>query len=187
VQWIVLTVLVAGLVAGAVWLDRDRHAPVAGYGPIPQPGATLATPGSSLAIGEPAPNFRLLDTEGNVVELSRRRGRPVLIHFWTTWCLDCAVDLPVLQDLSGHYGDYLQVLGIGVGEPAGRVEAAAGRHGANYTMLLDRDGSVAAAYGVTAYPVTVVIDAGGVVRAIHEGPVDIGGLQGQIEALGAGQ
>lgn len=35
----------------------------------------------------------------------------VPLHFWTTWCLDCAVELPVIQDLAEQYEEELQVIG----------------------------------------------------------------------------
>lgn len=182
-QRIVLVALVILLVTGALWADRGRHHPVAGYGVIPQPGEASAVLESGLDAGDPALNFRLLDTDGEIVELSSLRGRPALIHFWTTWCLDCAVDLPVLQELAVQYGEGIEVIGIAVGEPAGRIEAAAGRHGARYRMLLDRDEEVSRAYGVTTYPVTYVIDADGVIVGIQVGPVAADELRNQVETV----
>jgi peroxiredoxin len=183
-QRIVLVALVTLLVTGALWADRDRHDPVAGYGVIPQPGAmSVAALESGLDVGNLAPNFRLLGVDGEIVELSSLRGRPVLVHFWTTWCLDCAVSLPMMQELSGRYGDGLHVLGIDVGESASRVETAAERHGAGYPMLLDRDESVAGSYGVTTYPATVVIDPEGVVVSIQAGTATSDEVRNQVEAV----
>jgi peroxiredoxin len=187
VQRVALIAVVIALVASAFWLDRNRPAPVAGYGPILQPGGVTVVTGSGLAVGELAPDFRLRTTDGEIVELSSLRGQPVVLHFWTTWCLDCAADLPALQELAGAEGDGVTVLGIDVGEPAGRVQDAAARHGAGYPMLLDRDEAVAAAYGATAYPATVLVDASGVVQAIHQGPISPDELRSQVDDLGAGQ
>lgn len=186
-QRIVSVMLVTVLVVVTLALDRGRHAPVAGYGPIPQPGATGPAAGSGLAIGDPAPNFLLLDTDDDIVELAGLRGQSVVLNFWTTWCLACPADLAVLQDLSAQADDGLHVIGIDAAEPAGRVQAATERHGVDYRMLLDRDGSVAAAYGVTGYPVTVLVDAEGVIQRIEDGPVNIDALRSAIDALAAGQ
>jgi len=185
---IVVIALVVTLVVGALWLDRDRHEPVAGYGVIPQSGETSALMGGSgLNAGDPAPNFRLLAADSEIVELASLRGQPVVLHFWTTWCLDCAAELPVLQDLSGRYGDRLHVIGIDVGETAGRVRTTAARNGARYPMLLDRDEEISRAYGVTTWPVTIMIDANGIVSGIQSGPFVAGELENQIDALVAGQ
>ncbi|MDQ3656810.1 MAG: redoxin domain-containing protein [Chloroflexota bacterium] len=183
-QRIVLIALVILLVTGALWADRGRHDPVAGYGVIPQPGAmSVAALESGLDVGNLAPNFRLLGANGEIVELSDLRGQPVLLHFWTTWCLDCAVELPVMQELAVQYGDDLQVIGVDVGEPAGRIDATAERYGARYPMLLDRDEEVSLAYGVTTYPATVIIDADGVVVSIQAGTVTPGEVRNQVEAV----
>lgn len=184
---IVTISLVILLGAGALWADRGRHDPVAGYGPIPQPGEASVALESGLDAGDPAPNFRLLGTDGEIVELSSLRGQPVLLHFWTTWCLDCAAEIPVIQDLSEQNGEGLQVIGIDVGEPPGRVEKAADRHGATYPILLDRDETVAAAYGISTYPATITIDADGVVVGIQAGPVAADELRNQIELVAVSQ
>lgn len=179
-------ILVIVLVAGALWADRNRHDPVAGYGPIPQPGmSSVSGPGPGLQVGDLAPNFRLLGTDGDIVELASLRGQPVLIHFWTTWCLDCAADLPLMQDLSARYGEAVQVIGIDAGEPAARVDESAERHGVTYQVLLDRDEAVAAAYGVSIYPTTILIDADGVLHSIQAGPVAIDEVETGIDAMAA--
>lgn len=184
---IVRIALVVALVIGALWADRGRHEPVAGYGVIPQPGATAeAIPLAALAVGAQAPNFRLPGADGEIVELAGLRGQPTVLHFWTTWCLTCADDLPVMQDLAERSDD-VQVLGIDVGEPAGRVSAAADRHGVTYPMALDRDESVARAFGVVDYPATILVGADGVITSIQAGPVTSDALREQVDALVGGQ
>jgi hypothetical protein len=54
-------------------------------------------------------------------------------------------------------------------------------------MLLDRDEEVSRAYGVTTWPVTIMIDANGIVSGIQSGPFVAGELENQIDALVAGQ
>lgn len=175
--------LVALLALGAPWLDRDRHEPIAGYGVIPQPGeVTVTAPGPALVVGQQASNFRLLATDGEVVELASLRGRPVLLHFWTTWCLECTSAMPGLQQLATDRGD-LQLLAIDVAEDSGRAGDAADRLGVTYPVLLDTDEEVSHRYGVWEYPVTIVIDAEGVIVAIHAGPMPLDQVRAEVEAL----
>jgi peroxiredoxin len=174
--------LVLALVFGAVWMDRDRHDPVPPYGIVPQP-ATTTVPvlDSAPTAGDPAPNFRLLATNGDVVELADLRGQPLVIHFWTTWCLECAPELSALQQAESDQG--IQVVGIAVGETSDRVDQAADTGGASYPMLLDRDKEVSHYYGVWDYPATLVIDADGVIGSVTMGPISPEDLQRQLDSV----
>jgi len=60
----------------------------------------------------PAPEFALPDLAGQTVRLIELRGRPVLVHFWATWCTACWSELPELVKLQERYGDDLVILGI---------------------------------------------------------------------------
>lgn len=49
----------------------------------------------------PAPELTLTGLDGSSRKLSEFRGRPVLLHFWATWCPPCKEELPGLLEL-GH-------------------------------------------------------------------------------------
>jgi peroxiredoxin len=174
-----MTLVTCLLVAGAIWLDRDRPAPAGAYGIVPQPGAATVAAPAPLEVGDMVPNFRLRSTDGTHVELASLRGQPVILTFWTTWCLACLDQLPAMQQVAGAHGD-VRALGIAVGEPSGRVSSAADDHGATFPMLLDSDKAVAHTYGYWDYPVTLVIDADGVITAIHSGPVSAEEMEADI-------
>ena len=56
-------------------------------------------------VGMPAPDFRLVDADGNSVLFSELRGnRPVLLNFWAAWCPPCREELPLLQAVHDTYG-----------------------------------------------------------------------------------
>ena len=51
-----------------------------------------AIPGKAMA-----PDFELVDTEGQTHRLSDYRGRTVIINFWTTWCPPCREEIPSMN------------------------------------------------------------------------------------------
>src|ERR1700690_1357261 len=60
-----------------------------------------------------APAFVLTDLSGHTLDLSRYKGKVVLLDFWATWCEPCRKELPKLVKLQASHGNQgLQVIGI---------------------------------------------------------------------------
>ncbi len=61
----------------------------------------LAVPNISFAIckkpGDIAPDFNLVDIDGNYVKLSDYKGKVVFITFWATWCAKCWEEMDFIK------------------------------------------------------------------------------------------
>jgi thiol-disulfide isomerase/thioredoxin len=122
-----------------------------------QQSGTASGPAPALA-GE------LLD--GKPVALAAFAGRPVLVHFWATWCPICraeqgsidalARDVPVITVAmqSGSREEVIQFL---------RKEAL------SFPVLNDPDGVIAARWGVRAVPASFIVDGAGQIRFLEIG------------------
>jgi len=107
-----------------------------------------------------APNFTLLDTDGNNISLSDFKGKIVIVNFWTTWCGPCRYEIPDLVELYKKYNKDLIVLGISLDYDGPSVvpqfEESIG--GVNYPLLYGNN-DVANLYGgVSGVPTTFIID-----------------------------
>lgn len=157
---------------GAVLFETGviQVAPASWPLPPPRPAgfrlpAPAAVPATAPAIGTPAPAFALPPLGGgDPAPLSRWRGRPVVLYFWTSWCAHCRQGLPVLQELAGS-ADRLAIVGINILEPGATVQAQVQRSGITFPVLLDQDGAVSRAYGVGAVPAVFFLDAAGNVQS----------------------
>ncbi len=119
--------------------------------------------------GDVAPNFVLKTPAGKTVELSSLRGHGVWLNFWATWCPNCKVELPIVEQEHKIFGNQVQIIGVDVQESAQTVAKFSAERGLTYPMVLDSQGGVAAAYGVTALPTSVFIGPNGVIRAVYTG------------------
>ena len=119
---------------------------------------------SSLKIGDAAPDFELPTLDGDTVRLSQFKGRPVLLSIGASWCPDCRVEAPILQDLHEQYPE-LVVLLVDSGESRGIVQNFADEFGFTFPVLLDQDSGVSNLYQIFAIPTELFIDADGIIRA----------------------
>ncbi|HZI95052.1 MAG TPA: TlpA disulfide reductase family protein, partial [Patescibacteria group bacterium] len=71
---------------------------------------TLA--GSRPGTGDPIPPLHLYDLKGHQVLLESFRGKPVLLHFWATWCQHCRTEMPLLEQTARAHAGKLVVLGV---------------------------------------------------------------------------
>ena len=100
-----------------------------------------------LKPGDKAPDFTLLDQQGNKVRLKDFRGRRVLAYFYpkadTPGCTTQACEL---RDASPRIGD-TAVLGISP-DPPKRQAKFDEKYGLGFPLLADEDHAVAEAYDV---------------------------------------
>ena len=108
-----------------------------------------------------APDFTVLDMEGNEVKLSDFRGKPVVLNFWTSWCFYCMVEMPDFEEARKAYPD-VQFLMVNATSDANETIDDAKEFIRNkdfgFDYFFDVDGEAADAYRVTGYPMTVFID-----------------------------
>ncbi|MCB9896973.1 MAG: redoxin domain-containing protein [Planctomycetes bacterium] len=128
-----------------------------------------------------APDVTLTALDGSTRKLSDLRGQVVVLDFWATWCKPCIQGLPILERVVDELGPRGVVLwAVDVREPAETIEAFFEKRGTRWPVALDRDGSIAAAYGVRPIPHTVIVGKDGRVFDVHTGFDD--GLEKSLRA-----
>lgn len=138
--------------------------------------------------GEPAPDFRLalLGGEGESAQMSLAdlAGRPVVINFWTTWCVECRTEMLELERLHRTYAGELAVLGVNMRESERIVRRFLEEVPATYPILLDRDKRVSRAYRVSGVPETWIVSPEGVALRHFVGPVSAVQIERALVELG---
>lgn len=110
-----------------------------------------------------APDFTLQTLTGERFSLYEKRDKPVFLNFWATWCIPCVAEMPDMQKLHETLSDSILIVGIDLGESADTVQHFVQDRGFTYTFVLDLEETVRDAYKVSGIPVSVFIDANGMI------------------------
>ncbi|MCC5856229.1 MAG: redoxin domain-containing protein [Idiomarina sp.] len=136
---------------------------------------------ASPEIGQPAPDFRVVDTQGQYHTLSDFSGRTVMLE-WTNH--DCPFvvkhyrtdNMQSLQrEMTGEGAVWLTVISSAPGtqghvSPARADELTATRNAAPTAVLLDESGEMGRAYDARVTPHMYVIDENGILK--YAGGID---------------
>jgi cytochrome c biogenesis protein CcmG/thiol:disulfide interchange protein DsbE len=135
------------------------------------------------AIGAPAPDVLLDTLDGAHARLASFQGAPLVVNFFATWCVPCKAELPLLQSRYVQLRSRgLRVLGVDQQEDASQVRAFVKAHGVTYPVVID-GGAAIDAYGGHAIPMSLFIDAHGVLRAVHIGEMSADMLDDDLQKI----
>nr|WP_137676238.1 TlpA disulfide reductase family protein [Parerythrobacter lutipelagi] len=92
--------------------DREAPEEAQQQGELAGAKAGLAGELDRSSAGELMPATIVVDPDGNELNLAALQGQPVLLNLWATWCAPCVVEMPMLDELAGEYGDALRVVTV---------------------------------------------------------------------------
>jgi thiol-disulfide isomerase/thioredoxin len=135
----------------------------------PNARAQKVGPGSS------SPEIDLPTLNGGRVKLSALKGHPVVITFWGTWCPPCREEFPQLVAAQKQYRDAgLVVLAVNERDQELTTKAVqdfVNEFGVDFPVALDSRGRTRRNFRLVGLPTTIFLDAAGVIRAVHPGPI----------------
>jgi cytochrome c biogenesis protein CcmG/thiol:disulfide interchange protein DsbE len=140
----------------------------------------------SPLIGKPMPAFDLVALDGSDISSADLAGRPMVVNFWASWCIPACVDEhPVLLDTQAQLGDEVQLVGILYHDQPADAREFLVRYGdGGWPNGDDSSGAVPRAFGVLGPPETFFVDADGIVRAKHYGPLTEADMATNLALIG---
>ena len=191
IGWIITAVLLIGLIAGAsVLYNRLGEAyqmdalatqapPVEAEGTVPE--QTEAEDSMT------APDFTVVDADGNEVKLSDFFGKPIVLNFWASWCGPCRSEMPDFDEKYQELGDDVQFLMVnmtdGSRETLDIAKAFVADSGFSFPVFYDVNYDAAITYGVSSLPTTYFIASDGTLVAYGMGAIDAETLQRGIDMI----
>jgi cytochrome c biogenesis protein CcmG, thiol:disulfide interchange protein DsbE len=117
------------------------------------------------SINAAAPALVLSELGGDTFDLTKLRGKVVLVNYWATWCAPCKKEMPILNSFYRRYHEQgLEIIGISADRPQDFAKMRSMSGSLSYpTSTMDRisDNGFGPPEG---FPLTYVIDREGVVR-----------------------
>jgi cytochrome c biogenesis protein CcmG, thiol:disulfide interchange protein DsbE len=126
----------------------------------------------SPLVGKPAPAFdlpqlRTPETRSSQADLV---GTPTLVNVWASWCVACRDEHEVLLRLAR--ARRVRVLGLNYKDERDKALDWLSRLGDPYeSIIVDADGRAAIDWGVYGVPESFLVDAKGIIRYKHVGPL----------------
>ena len=134
-----------------------------------------------------APDFTVLDKDGNTVRLSEKFGKPIVINFWATWCPPCKQELPDFDKLCKEYGDRVVFMMVnltdGYRDTVDGTKRFVSGKGYTFPVYFDTKDNAASAYNVSSIPQTTFIDAKGNIYTTRIGAMNEATLRIYLNAL----
>ena len=117
------------------------------------------------------PSVIVVDSSGTEINTGDLlTGNTLVVSLWSTWCVPCRRELPQLQEFAAKHHD-VSVVAVNLGDKLDSVAAYADEIGLTMPVIIDTEGRVSSALGVTSVPSTLVIDLHGKVIATHVGEI----------------
>ena len=136
----------------------------------------------SPLIDKPAPAFSaaLLSQPDKTVTRDALLGKVWLLNVWASWCAPCRDEHPLCVAYARQ--TQVPIYGLNYKDKPAAAQQWLRQLGNPYTeSLTDPEGRIGIDYGVYGVPETFVIDALGVVRLKHVGPITVEVLRDKIE------
>lgn len=102
-----------------------------------------------------------------------KHGKPIILHFWATWCPTCKMEAENIERVSKKY----EVLTIAVNSGSDeKIKQYLKGKGLSFRVLNDKEGSWAQQFKVEAFPTTFIYDAEGELKFTEVGYTTTAGL-----------
>ena len=135
-------------------------------------------------VGRTAPTFQAELLDGGEFDLEARRGKPVVLAFWASWCGPCRQELPALSQLQAERDD-VQIIAVNVDRDAELARRFLQKVEVELPIVWDNEAVSMGQYNVMSMPTTFLIDAQGTLKFKKVGYSSQKGLSELIAALEA--
>lgn len=134
-----------------------------------------------------APDFTVLDIDGNPVKLSDLFGKPIVLNFWASWCSPCKSEMPEFNEVYKDLGEDITFVMVNLVDGQRETKETGTQYiteqGFSFPVYFDTEQEAANAYGIRSIPTTVFIDKDGYIVTGAQGTIDAETLKKGIDLI----
>ena len=105
------------------------------------------------------------------------KNKPIMIHFWATWCPVCKLEAPNIEKISKDYDVITIAVQSGSQE---EIQAYLDEHKLHFNVVNDKDGFYAKKFNITVFPTTLIYDKEGRLKFSDVGYTTTAGLYSRM-------
>ena len=161
---LLIAVVVLAISVGGGWLwssasEPDLDARLTTPGEVPYP--TIAT--NSAVAGTSLPHASLLTLDNKTIDSTTLIGKPLILNFWYSTCEPCRREMPVLAASADAHSATVRFVGINMNDSVETAKESITKYNVLYDIMFDPSGSLISDLGIATAPMTLFVDAQGVI------------------------
>lgn len=127
-------------------------------------------------VSGPAPQIQAKTLAGQQFDLSAA-DKPILVHFWATWCGICKLEQGSIQSISADYP--VITVAMQSGDDM-EVQAYLDEHQLSFPVINDVAGDISASFGVYGVPASFIVNRDGEIVTAERGYTTGWGLRARL-------
>lgn len=120
-------------------------------------------------------SFKLIDNTEYIVQ----KDKPIIIHFWATWCPICKIEASNIEKLSKDY----EVITIAIQSPHNDIIEYLKDNDLTFNVVEDFDGGYLDKFKVKVFPTTFIYDKDKVLKFSEVGYTSTAGLYSRMALI----
>lgn len=138
----------------------------------------------TLKVGAEAPDFEVVDLNGETFRLSDYKGKGIVLNFWGTWCEPCKREFPAMERQYKHFDSLgVKLIAINIEQSDLEVKRYVKNMGMTFPVAIDKTRSIINAYSVKPLPTTILINQDGIVEKVITGEMTEAQIIAHFESI----
>ncbi len=131
-------------------------------------------------INENIYSYELTDIKNSKIDMQLYKGKPLVVHFWATWCPICKLEAANIERLSKEYNVITIAVNSGLDE---EINTFMKEHQLSYKVIHDKSATLAKKFNIEVYPTTLIYDKEGELKFTEVGYSTTLGLKARLELI----